>query len=122
MSFLSFLSGFSRPKTVEGGLYYFKDKNGAYVILKILKIDEKGVHVRQYSNQFEKPPKKVDEALLYMAGFNRKPNEALGMGHIPLAKQSFEKWQIVYIQQSTVKDEELEGYKIWQENNGGYFN
>jgi hypothetical protein len=89
--------------------------------MKILKLDENGVHVRLYSNQYQTPPVKVDESSLFMAGVDHKPNETLGMGHLPLSKKSFEGWNATFFQQSNVKDEELEGYKMWLEGKGGYF-
>ena len=123
MSLLSFLFGCSQSgsKRVEGGLYYTQNENGSYSVLKILKLDDGGVHVRLYSNQFPTPPAKVDESTLYMAGVDRKPTETLGMGHAPISKRSFEGWKAVFFQQSTVKDEELEGYKMWLDAKGGYF-
>ena len=121
MSLLSILFGCSRSKLVEGGLYYTQNENASYSVLKILKLDDQGVHVRLYSNQFSSPPTKVDESALYMAGVDHKPNETLGMGHVPLSKKSFAGWKATFFQQSTVKDEELEGYKMWLEAKGGYF-
>lgn len=123
MGFFSFLSGCSKPSSqlVEGGLYFTPNENGTYSVLKILKLDERGVHVRLYSNQFSTPPSAVDEEKLYMVGTDRKPNEGLGIGHLPVSKKSFEDWHATFIQQSTVKDEELEGYNMWLEGKGGYF-
>jgi hypothetical protein len=121
MGLLSILFGCSRSKLSEGGLYYTPTENGAYTVLKILKLDEQGVHVRLYSNQFSTPPSKVDESTLFMAGVDHKPNETLGMGHAPLSKKSFEGWKAMFFQQSAVKEEELEGYKMWLEAKGGYF-
>jgi hypothetical protein len=120
ISALGFLFGCSRPKPVEGGLYSTQNENGSYSVLKILKLDDNGVHVRLYSNQFSAPPKQIDESKLYMAGVDKKPNETLGMGHAPISKKSFAGWKAVFVQQSTVKDEELEGYKMWAEAKGGY--
>ena len=86
----------------EGGLYYTQNEDGSCSVLKILKLDDSGVHVRLYSNAFTAPPANVDESTLYIAGINRKPNENLGMGHAPISKRSFEQWKAVYFQQSTV--------------------
>ncbi len=122
MSFSSMLFGCSQsPKLTEGGLYYTQNTNGSYSVLKILKLDEMGVHVRLYSNQYPAPPSKVEESQLYMAGIERKPNENLGMGHTPISRKSFEAWKPTYFQKSSVKDEELEGYKMWLDAKGGYF-
>ena len=121
MGFLSSLTGCSGPKLVEGGLYYTPGEKGGYSVLKILKLDDHGVHVRLYSNHLAEPPKKIDESTLYMAGMNRKPGETLGMGHAPISKRSFEGWKATFFQRSTVKEEELDGYKMWLDGNGGYF-
>ena len=121
MGIFAFLSGCSKSGPIEGGLYYTPGEKGGYTVLKVLKIDDKGVHVRLYSNQYSSPPTHIDEATLYMAGMNRKEGEALGMGHLPLSKKAFEGWKAVFIQQSTVNEEELDGYKEWQKANGGYW-
>lgn len=121
MGLLSFLAGCSNSNPIEGGLYYTPSDKGGYSILKILKIDDQGVHVRIYSNKYIEPPKKIDESTLYMAGRDRKPEESLGMGHLPISKKNFNGWKAKFIQQSTVKDEELDGYKMWLDAEGGYF-
>jgi hypothetical protein len=72
-------SAFGQVRLVEGGLYSTQDKNGYYSVLKILKLDPHGVHVRMYSNQFAQHPSKLDETTLYMVGMDRKSNESLGM-------------------------------------------
>lgn len=122
MGLLSLLQGCSRAKLVEGGLYATPGEKGGYSILKILKLDEGGVHVRLYSNSFVDLPKQIDESTLYMAGINHKPEEVLGMGHAPISKTSFTGWRVVFIQQSTVRKEELKGYTMWLDAKGGYFN
>lgn len=105
----------------EGGLYATPQENGTYSVLKILKRDGHGVHVRVYSNVYETLPRQVDEATLYMAGADKKDNELLGMGHLPISNETFAGWGAVFIQQSTVKPDELEGYEYWREAQGGYF-
>jgi hypothetical protein len=121
MGLLSFLFGCSRSTFVEGGLYYTPGEKGGYSVLKILKLDDGGVHVRLYSNKLAEPPTKIDESTLYMAGMNRKPEESLGMGHAPISKKSFAGWNAKFVQQSAVKEDELDGYKMWLEAKGGYF-
>lgn len=122
MGLFSFLLGCLRPQLVEGGIYYTPGENGGFSVLKILKLDDGGVHVRLYSNHFAAPPTKIDESTLYMAGMDRKPDEQMGMGHAPISKKGFAQWKAVFIQQSSVKKEEMEGYEMWLEAKGGYFN
>jgi hypothetical protein len=74
-----------------------------------------------YSNQFDSIPDSIDETFLYMAGIDREPHERLGMGHAPISHQSFSTWGAVFVQQSSVTPEELEGYEMWKEGSGGYF-
>ena len=121
MGLLSALLGCGNAAWKEGGLYYTQNNDGSYSVVKILKIDELGVHVRHYSNQFPNPPTNVPENTLYLAGVDHKPGEQLAMGHLPLSKKSFERLKPVFFQQSKVSDEELEGYKIWLDEKGGYF-
>jgi hypothetical protein len=111
----------SAPDWVEGGLYAMEAEGGGYQVLKILKIDDGGVHVRLYSNRFEDVPESVDEDTLYMVGIDHGPDEELGIGHLPLSRQSFSSWGARFVQQSTVSPEELEGYEMWLDADGDYF-
>ncbi len=70
-------------------------------MLKSLKLDEGGVHVRLCGNQFVEPPTKIDERALYMAGMNRKPGESLEIGHAPISKKSFAGWNTKFVQKPT---------------------
>lgn len=112
---------FGQTPLVEGGLYSTRQENGTYSVLKILKLDPNGVHVRLYSNQFSEHPSQLDEKVLYIAGMNRKPNESLGMGHAPISRRSFSSWGARFIKVVPVTADELEGYNMWREAEGGYF-
>jgi hypothetical protein len=112
----------SEPTYVEGGLYSVPHENGKYIVVKILKVDAGGVHVRSYSNLFDQRPRDVDESKLYMADIDHKSSEALGMGHLPVAKESFRQWDAQLIKVVRVRDDELEGYRMWLDAKGGYFN
>ena len=112
----------AEPAYVEGGLYSVPQENGKYIVVKILKADRGGVHVRSYSNLFDQRPRDVDESKLYMAGIDHKPSEALGMGHLPVARESFRHWDARLIKVVRVRDEELEGYRMWVDAKGSYFN
>ena len=107
----------------EEGLYANKLKDEAgYNIIKILKIDEYGYHIRIYSNLFHSIPEEIGVKTLYMVGLDkRKISEGFGMGHVPILKENFEKWTLFLVQQDQVKPEELEGYLLWEASQGGYF-
>lgn len=121
MSIFSLFACASKAEFKEGGIYATPQEGGKYTVLKILKIDDGGIHVRMYSNVYDEPPKQIDESTLYMAGMDRKPNEVLGMGHAPISKKSFSTWRAIFVQQSSVTEPELEGYNMWHEAGGGYF-
>jgi hypothetical protein len=105
----------------DGGLYAFKNDNGSYSVLKILKSESGGVHIKIYSNQFDSPPTQVDESKLYIVGINHKPNETLGVIDVPLKPEAFLNYKATFVQQSTVKPEELEGYNTWKKAGGQYY-
>jgi hypothetical protein len=106
----------------EGGIYAFKNEgNGSYSVLKLLKVESGGVHVRIYSNQFDAPPTQVDESKLYMVGLQHKENETLGVADVPLKGEIFQNYKATFVQQSTVTPQELEGYNQWKKAGGQYF-
>jgi len=121
---LSALVGCSSSKTgglKEGGIYSFKNDNGTYSVLKILKVEGGGVHVKIYSNQFDSPPDKVDESKLYMAGVNHKDTETTSVADAPMKGETFANYHATFVQQGTVTPQELEGYNQWKKSGGEYF-
>jgi hypothetical protein len=110
----------ARP-LIEGGLYSSENDDGTFSIVKVLEVDDGGVHVRVYSNRFAAHPTTLDDSTLYMVGLKRGPNEGLGVGHLPLSRSSLAGWRLTFIKAVDVKDEELEGYRMWLEAKGGYF-
>ena len=106
---------------IEGGIYVIPGDDGTFQALKILKLDDDGVHLRLYSNTYDSIPQSIDTSALYMAGIDREANEPLGMGHAPISKETFSHWGAIYIQESTVSEDELDGYEMWKEGGGGYF-
>jgi hypothetical protein len=105
----------------EGGLYQYQNANGSYSVLKILKSESGGVHVRLYSNQFDSPQTKIDESKLYIVGREAKPNETIGATEVPWTWDSFSNRKPVFVQQSTVSAEELQGYNEWLKGKHNYF-
>jgi hypothetical protein len=101
------------PRWPEGGLYAKEQKDGTYIVIKVLKVDKDVVHIRSYSNVFRSIPKQINESSLYRAGLDHKANEPLGIGHLPVAMESFATWGVTFIQQSDVSPDELDGYRLW---------
>ena len=120
---LSALAGCSQKVSgvKEGGLYAFKNDNGSYSVLKILKSEGGGVHVKVYSNQFDSQPTQVDESKLYIVGVNHKPNETLGNNDVPMKPEVYMNYHATFVQQSTVTPQELEGYNTWKKAGGQYY-
>jgi hypothetical protein len=100
-----------------GGLYSVNDSEGTYRIAKVLALDEDAVHVRLYKNKFPSRPQTVDPSTLSLGSIDDK--DGFGMGHLPLSREGFANWQPVFISQTSVSEEELEGYRMWKEAGGG---
>jgi hypothetical protein len=81
-------------------------------VAKILREDERAVHVRLYAETFWSRPVAVDPEKLTLGGIL---DDAYGIGHVPLARDEFERWEPVVIEHGTVDPEELEGYELWAE-------
>jgi len=107
------------PQSIQvGGLYTTRDEDGTWRVMKVLALDEAAVHLRSYANKFREQPKDVDPAVLTLGGLNDPAG--FGIGHFPLAKEGFFKDKPVLIKVVPVKEEELEGYKLYLESmNGG---
>jgi hypothetical protein len=98
-----------------GGLYATQDSDGSWRVTKVLVVDEFAVHLRMYANKFREQPKDIDPANLTLGGLNDPAG--FGIGHVPVAKEGFFKDNPVLIKIVPVKEEELEGYKLYLETN-----
>lgn len=89
-------------------------------VMKVLAVDDGGVHVRLYVERFTTRPSSVDTNCLSLAAFGaaKKP---FSIGHMPMTYQRFLGWQPEPCGRADVQDEELEGYRIWLDSKGGYF-
>lgn len=97
---------------VVGGLYASQGKDGIYLISKVLAVDESAVHVRIYKNKFKTLPENLDTSTLSLGGVGAP--DGFGIGHAPMAKDG---WiaSHVFLKKEPVKEEELEGYKVYME-------
>jgi hypothetical protein len=93
------------PNEIQrGGVYATKNKEGQYAISKVLEVDDTAVHLRFYNEKFPEIPKTIDTSkLTYL------------IGHAPLAKAGFFNDSPKLIVVENVRDQELEGYKIYLE-------
>lgn len=107
---------------VEGGLYAVALPQGGFQLVKVLKNDKEGSHLRVYSNIVPSVPASVQEADLVIAGLNRKPGESFGIGHCPVGNKALFAWDFRAVQVASVSDGELVGYRQWLDGKGGYFN
>lgn len=105
---------------VIGGLYSVKEEDGAYSVIKVLHVDDSTIHLRAYSNYFEERPTELNPEDLYMgdilediAAIDRGEKVRMGIGHFPLAKEAFPPMEPVFIMETPVSEEELEGYRSW---------
>lgn len=89
----------------------------SFGVAKVLAIDGGAVHVRLYKNRFPSRPKEVDPSTLSLGSIDEAGGG--GIGHLPLSPEGFAAWRPVFIMQSSVSEEELEGYKLWKESGGG---
>jgi hypothetical protein len=90
---------------------------GEYKIAKILMVDASTFHIRLYKERFSCAPTHVDTAALSLGKIDDK--DGFGIGHLPLSRATFAAWAPLRIQRESVTDEELEGYRMWQESKGG---
>jgi hypothetical protein len=101
---------------IVGGLYSVRAKND-FNIVKVLAVDEVAVHVRVYKQCYDSRPNVVDPSTLTLGTIYDE--DGFGMGHLPLSQRELTSWEPAFLCQSTVIPEELEGYRLWREHNGG---
>lgn len=103
----------------EGALYSVEDGEGAYQVAKVLAIEDLGVHIRVYKNRFPIRPTQVDFASLSIGTIHDK--DGFGMGHLPLTHKAFSAWAPRFLNDHSVTEEELEGYREFKSAGGQFF-
>jgi hypothetical protein len=109
----------SQNDWLPGNVFSARGTSDEYVIAKILGIDSVGVHIRLYKEKFFKRPVLIQTSTLTLGSIN--DNDGFGFGHLPIVRELFASWEPVLITTETLEEEELEGYKMWSDHNGGYF-
>lgn len=119
MGLFSFLVGCAQaPSLKQGAFYTVDDGEGFFRVCKALVLDEQGVHVRLYKNEWKERPTIVDVSSLSLGGIDDP--DGFGMGHLPVSRKEFATWRPVFVQQGTVAKDELDGYEMWKKSGGGY--
>lgn len=111
-------SGPTQPPTQwkVGGLYSIESGEGDFSVAKVLALDPGVVGVRVYKQRFPARPAKAPSTLT-LGTINDK--DGFGIGHLPLAEEEFGSWKPQLLEVQTVTAEELEGYSMWKESQGG---
>ncbi len=97
-----------------------------YQVIKVLAVDEFGVHVRLYGNAFTHRPAAVAPDLLDTSPFISMASEDAGrewplsVGHLPLQAATFVGMRPVYIARQDVTPDELDEYRDWRRSDNGY--
>ncbi len=115
------------PHLAPGALYSIPGSlPHTFQVIKVLAVDEFGVHVRLYGNAFMRRPTAVAPDLLDTCPFvSAAPEDAgrewpLSVGHLPLQAATFAGMRPVYIAREDVTPDELEEYRDWQRSDNGY--
>jgi hypothetical protein len=94
---------------VVGGVYAVREEEGSWGLVRVLALDKYAVHIRSYTDRFSERPTDVDLAKLNWF-----------IGHMPLAREGFEREERVLVKVVPVAEEELDGYRLYLEAmNGG---
>jgi hypothetical protein len=102
-----------KPDYVPGGLYSVSDGK-AFKVAKVLAADAAAVHIRLYKNSWPQRPTSVDPATLQLGSIQDK--DGFGVGHLPLARDSFANWDPVFLAATTLTSDDLQGYEVWKKN------
>jgi hypothetical protein len=87
-----------------GGIYSVKSGDGDFSIVKVLVVEDGGVHARLHKNRYKERPTSIDPKELQVA-----------IGHVPLSEVGFRNWEPVLLLEQPVTDDELVGYRLWRD-------
>jgi hypothetical protein len=96
---------------------------GGFRIAKVLAVDDRAVHIRLYKNKYaSRPAEPIDPSALTLGGIT--DTDGFGIGHMPITAALFRAWRPEPVRTTTptpVTQDELDGYREWQEGGGGAF-
>lgn len=95
----------------EGSICVIDNGDGSYGVVKVLVIEEEGVHVKIFANSFKTQPSQINLDSLHMGSIE---SGEFGIGHVPLATEGFDNWHPETVGYEKVSESELEGYYFWK--------
>ena len=131
--FRRFLQGGSQPRSDEkdgsrsqpsfhpGDLLSVLTEDGQFGVMKVLAVDDKGIHVRLYAQRFKERPRASDLHELSTKPFPSEHGNPFSFGHMPFSHSSFLSWEPQAVGSAPVSEDELKGHRMWKEADGGYF-
>ena len=90
-------------------------------VMKILAVDDNGVHARLYVQRFAERPLLANINELTVAAFDPNNENILSLCHLPLTHDHFALWEPDVITSQPVTDDELGAYYKWLNTSGCYF-
>ena len=109
----------SKNGPLIGGIYTIDNGDGTFGVVKVLVVDPDLVHVAVYKNKWQTRPTSVESSSLSVGSITDK--DGFGMEHLPLSRETFEKWKPVLVTKQAVTNDELDGYNEWKKDGGGRF-
>jgi hypothetical protein len=89
----------------EGGIYTTRVSWGRWTFVRVLKLTEGVAHLRLYNRKSWRKP-----------SFARFDRDDWLLGHLPISLESVARWEMTYIGSLKVDEGELEGYRIWDDD------
>lgn len=85
--------------------------DGTFNVAKILEVDEAGLHVRVYAEQFDERPLTLPTDREVGSPYD---GGVFGVGHIPVTRAHYDGWEPELLGTEPVEDHELDGYRHWR--------
>lgn len=89
-----------------------------YGYAKLLQVERGGVHMRLYADRFDIPPDTINPWALRL---DRHDAPTMSFGHLPMSRATFSGWEPSYDRLVMRSVDELEGYQVWKDAEGGFF-
>lgn len=115
----------STPEIQVGGIYSIYSSGGVFKIVKVLVVDPGGIHLRLYKNKFEERPEHINPQELVLGRVFNEDNsfnsDEFSLGHAAFFLDAFLQSNPILLMVVPVMEDELDGYRMWEDAQGGYF-